>query len=69
MRTQKRAGDVEVGDQVYFPNSRRPRTVGQVVVENQQVHLVSDDAATKWMMNADFEVGVEVEEEPTDDGE
>lgn len=62
-REQKRAGDVEVGARIYFPNSRRPVTVGQVLNKNGAIHLIADDESAKWMMTADTIISVEVEDE------
>lgn len=61
-REQKRAGDVEVGDSVYFPSSRRSRKVGQLLFEDGTVSLIAEDQSSKWMVGSDFMVSVEVED-------
>lgn len=64
-RVTKRAGDIKVGDQVFFPGSRRAQPVGQVLVEEGIVYLMTDDQTIKWGMPTDHEVAVSEEDPPS----
>lgn len=57
---QVTAGDIQVGDLIYFPNSRKPQEVGQVV--NEEIHggvvvrLWTSDGSVQWTCGPDASV-------------
>lgn len=63
MRVQKEARDIEIGDAVFFPNSRHTSKVGQVLIQDGHVKVISDDRRAQWTMTPETIISVEVEED------
>lgn len=48
------ASEIEVGDDVFFPNSRKPQTVEGILAESNLIHLSIPE--TTWKIAPDFQV-------------
>jgi hypothetical protein len=59
LRVEKSASEIQVGDKVHFPNSRRAVPVEQILSEGENtITLISEKS--RWMMIPDFKVAVEL---------
>lgn len=54
--------EIKVGDEVYFPNSRKPSKVSNTFTDSTGTTIVSERGDVRWTMSPDFEVSRLVEE-------
>lgn len=63
MKEIVQGAEVKEGDSLYFPNSRRPQTVGSTTpTEEGTTVLLSADGVTRWVVPNHFHVEREVSE-------
>lgn len=60
--TKIKASEVNIGDKIHFPNSRKPQAVETIEQQGDNINFVAGDA--KWLVPADWDI--RKEDEPSE---